>query len=81
MLIVKDILTQMEVGKNDTGFFASWEDMYCEGGTRQEAVNNLPDEIHFFNRTWERIKAALFYDALQYGQFRNIHCKRPIILN
>jgi hypothetical protein len=81
MLIVKDILIEMEVGKNDTGYFARWEDIYCEGGTRNEAVNNLLDEIHFFNSTWKRIKIALFFNALQYGQFRYIHCKRPIILN
>jgi|WetSurMetagenome_2_1015567.scaffolds.fasta_scaffold07132_9 hypothetical protein len=81
MLIVKDILTQMEVGKNDTGYFASWEDIYCEGGTRNEAINNLLNEIRVFNRTWERIKIALFFDAMASGEFNIIHYKHPISLS
>jgi len=81
MFKVLDIVKEMEVGQNDTGYFATWEEIYVEGGTRNEAINNLLDEICFFNKTWRRIQMRLFFDALENGQFKEVHFKHPISLS
>lgn len=80
MFKVLDIVKEMEVGKNDTGYFASWDEIYAEGGTRNEAVNNLLNEINHFNRMWEKIKIRLFYQMMDDSN-NELYYKYPISLS
>ncbi len=46
MIRVGEIATKARVTMNDSGFIAIWGHYYAEGGTRNEALNNLVDEIN-----------------------------------
>lgn len=46
MIKVREIVTKARISMNDSGFIAIWGHYYAEGGTRNEALNNLVDEIN-----------------------------------
>lgn len=46
MIRVKDIVNKTIISMNDRGYIAVYGHYYAEGGTKNEALNNLLDEIN-----------------------------------
>lgn len=60
MIKVKEIVTKARISMNDSGFIAIWGHYYAEGGTRNEALNNLVDEINA-ERGFRNLKARRLF--------------------
>ncbi len=70
MIRVKEIVNKCRISMDDAGYIAVYGQHYAEGGTRNEALNNLVDEINA-ERGFRNLKARRRQKAFWYKMGMN----------
>ena len=65
MTKVKEIVNKTVILRTDDGYIAIFDNYQADGGTRNEAVNNLLDLISIVERTWPAIEGKLLANNIK----------------